>query len=213
MVDGRHQPRAISGDPADRKDGEPARCGLHHRRAKRHPQRPGLFRPKRFFEQLEWQVVVQSEAAGPFQFGFASRVAAGPNRGAISLTWVEVNSANRREEVRRLTRQIAAELRHLPGFLGWMGDMVESRMFTVTVWETPEHAPLVGGGKPPGGDAPFLCAGFLRHRVERGMGPPSPQCGLGALPILRQVGGHRRTRWEVRVRGRPATSPSLVEAG
>jgi steroid delta-isomerase-like uncharacterized protein len=102
----------------------------------------GYFDQRTFAEQLGLQVVVQPEAAGPFQFGIATRVSAESTAapGAFSLTWIEVDSAERQEEVRRLTRQIAAELRHTPGFLGWIGGMVGSRMFTVTAWETPECA-------------------------------------------------------------------------
>lgn len=102
----------------------------------------GYFDRRTFAEQLGWQVVVQPEAAGPFQFGIATRVTADRAEapGAFSLTWIEVDSAETREEVRRLTRQIAVELRHIPGFLGWIGGMVGSRMFTVTAWETPEYA-------------------------------------------------------------------------
>ncbi|MCL6562476.1 MAG: ester cyclase [Firmicutes bacterium] len=102
----------------------------------------GYFDRRTFAEQLGWQVVVQPEAAGPFQFGIATRVSADRTEapGAFSLTWIEVDSAARREEVRGLTRQIAAELRHTPGFLGWIGGMVGYRLFTVTAWQTAEDA-------------------------------------------------------------------------
>jgi hypothetical protein len=58
--------------------------------------------------------------------------------GAVSLTVLEVRSAEEGEEIRRRSRDVATEMLAMPGFLGWLGAVVGDRMFTITAWERAE---------------------------------------------------------------------------
>lgn len=92
------------------------------------------------FEQLGYQVTVQPDEAGPFEFGTAMRMPADRTAqpGAFSVTWVEAGTE--REAVSQLTRKILDDLQQAPGFLGWTGGTVGRRQFTVTAWASPDDA-------------------------------------------------------------------------
>jgi len=67
--------------------------------------------------------------------------------GAVSLTWIDVRSDEEEREVKERGLQVVTEMAQMPGFIGWVGPVVDRRMFTVTAWEDPENAaPLLRGG-------------------------------------------------------------------
>jgi steroid delta-isomerase-like uncharacterized protein len=102
----------------------------------------GYFDRQAMAEQLGFQVLVQPYAMGPFRFGYAVRTDAGHSTrpGAVSMTWIDTRSPAEAEQVRAITRPLAAELRKVPGFLSWMGVGIGSRMFTITAWESEQAA-------------------------------------------------------------------------
>jgi steroid delta-isomerase-like uncharacterized protein len=97
----------------------------------------GYFDQRTLVDQLGLQVIVQPHAIGPFTFGRASRVHAGnpATPGALSLTWLDVNSEAERETVIDYTRRIAIEMTRMNGFISWIGITIGQRMFTITAWE------------------------------------------------------------------------------
>ncbi len=100
--------------------------------------------------QVGLQVVVQPTAIGPFSFGTCTRASTDSTAtpGAFSITWLEARSEEERQRVQELGRKVAAELLSMPGFIGWVGTDVGSRMMTITAWETPDAmAPLMQGGE------------------------------------------------------------------
>jgi steroid delta-isomerase-like uncharacterized protein len=102
----------------------------------------GFFDQRTFVDQLGMQVIVQPHAAGPFTFGRSVRVQSG-NRatpGALSMTWVDVRSAEEDEVVVEDSRKIAVEMLGMPGFIGWVGVVIGPRLYTFTAWENAEAA-------------------------------------------------------------------------
>ncbi len=91
--------------------------------------------------QLGLQVIVQPTAIGPFQFGTSTGVSMGRPvaPGAFSITWLEANSEEQKQQVRDYSRQIVIEMTGMEGFLGFTSTVIGNRMCTVTAWETPEH--------------------------------------------------------------------------
>jgi heme-degrading monooxygenase HmoA len=89
-------------------------------------------------EQLGLQVLVQPHSADPFRFGSAVRAASGSRKtpGAVSLTWIDARSAEEAEQVRAISRPLAAELTKAPGFIGWLACGVANRLYTITAWES-----------------------------------------------------------------------------
>jgi steroid delta-isomerase-like uncharacterized protein len=89
--------------------------------------------------QLGLQVIVQPESIGPFSFGTSVYVSKAPTEpGAVSLTVLEARSGAEREEIARSSRDVAAEMLAMPGFISWLGVTVGDRMFTITAWEGPD---------------------------------------------------------------------------
>lgn len=82
----------------------------------------------------------QPHTAGPFTFGTSLRVGGRTSGapGAFSLTSVYTRSEADVERVRTYSREIAAQLPHLKGFMGWVGVTIADRMMTITAWETPD---------------------------------------------------------------------------
>ena len=72
----------------------------------------GYFDRQTMFEQLGLQVLVQLRSAGPFRFGYGlkteTETADPPVPGAITLTWIATRSEAEADEVRALTRPLAA---------------------------------------------------------------------------------------------------------
>ena len=89
-------------------------------------------------EQLGFQMRPLPLVAGPFQFGYAVRAAAGNNAvpGAFSLTWIEARSEPEAEEIKLTAAVMATELASQPGFLSWVGLEIGSRLYTITAWES-----------------------------------------------------------------------------
>jgi len=79
------------------------------------------FDPGAVPRQLGLQMVVQPHAAGPFTFGTSARVGgrASGAPGAFSLTSVYTRSEADVKRVQTYSREIAAPLPHLKGFMGW----------------------------------------------------------------------------------------------
>jgi steroid delta-isomerase-like uncharacterized protein len=102
----------------------------------------GYFDRQTMAEQLGLQVLVQPFEAGPFQFGYSVRTAAQSQAkpGTITVTWIDVGSPSDAEEVRAISRPLAAELREIPGFISWVGVGIQNRLYTITAWEDEESA-------------------------------------------------------------------------
>jgi steroid delta-isomerase-like uncharacterized protein len=98
----------------------------------------GYFDRQTMAEQLGLQVLIQPHAAGPFQFGYAVRAAAGSREppGAVSLTWIDARSSEEADQVRATSRPLAAELAKAPGFISWLGVGIANRLYTITAWES-----------------------------------------------------------------------------
>lgn len=89
-------------------------------------------------EQLGFEMRPLPTVAHPFQFGYAVRLSAGRTTapGAFSLTWIEPRSEAEADEVRLTAAVLATELVEQPGFLGWIGLEIGSRLYTITAWES-----------------------------------------------------------------------------
>lgn len=99
----------------------------------------GYFDTKVIPEQLGLQVIVQPHVIGPFAFGVATYVTSDAGEpGAMSLTVLEARSPEEVEEIRERSRDIMSSLRDAPGFISWLGVVVENRMYTITAWRSPD---------------------------------------------------------------------------
>lgn len=89
-------------------------------------------------EQLGLQVIVQPDADGPWQHGYAYRATAGSTQapGAVSLTWIDVRSDEEAAQVEALGDQVAAELLKTPGFISLLGGGIGHRLYLITAWES-----------------------------------------------------------------------------
>jgi steroid delta-isomerase-like uncharacterized protein len=86
--------------------------------------------------QLGLQVIVQPTSIGPFQLGISARVSGSNARpGAFSITAITPRNVEDENNIRQYSRQIAAELPSLKGFIGWVSVTVANRMLTITAWE------------------------------------------------------------------------------
>jgi steroid delta-isomerase-like uncharacterized protein len=102
--------------------------------------------------QLGLQVIVQPNAVGPFTFGTAVRASTDrPTKpGAFSMTVISPRSDEDANRIRELSRQIAAEMQSMNGFIGWVGVTVANRMITITAWENPwDPQQLMERGRHP----------------------------------------------------------------
>jgi steroid delta-isomerase-like uncharacterized protein len=96
----------------------------------------GYFNSGTLVEQLGLDVIVQPRSVGPFTFGVSTHVAGKDTKpGAVSMTVLEARSEEEQQRVRELTRRVAQDMLAMPGFIGWLGVVVGSRMYTVTAWE------------------------------------------------------------------------------
>lgn len=102
----------------------------------------GYFDRQTMAEQLGLQVLVMPYEAGPFQFGYSLRTSTGSQAtpGTLTVTWIDVGSPEDAEEVRSISRPLAAEMRELPGFISWIGVGIGNRLYTITAWEDEESA-------------------------------------------------------------------------
>jgi steroid delta-isomerase-like uncharacterized protein len=92
--------------------------------------------------QLGMQVVVQPESIGPVHFGYSTYMNVGnaAEAGAVSVTVLQSDSAETRDVVRELSRQILGEMAQMRGFISFLGAGAGAKMHTVTAWED-EEAP------------------------------------------------------------------------
>jgi steroid delta-isomerase-like uncharacterized protein len=102
----------------------------------------GYFDSRAIPEQLGLQVIVQPKTIGPFTFGTSVRSGNGAaaRPGAFSITALQSRGADDTANVTAMSRQIAAELPGMKGFLGFVGVTVGDRMLTITAWEHPDDA-------------------------------------------------------------------------
>jgi steroid delta-isomerase-like uncharacterized protein len=97
----------------------------------------GYFDSSEVPKQLGLQVIVQPTSAGPFQFGISARVSANGNTkpGAFSITAITPHDPAEENRIRAFSRQVAAEMLSMKGFIGWVGVTVANRMLTISAWE------------------------------------------------------------------------------
>jgi steroid delta-isomerase-like uncharacterized protein len=110
----------------------------------------GYFDSRAIPEQLGLQVLVQPKTIGPFTFGRATRAWAGSTvkPGAFSITALQARDAADEAAVAEQSRQIAAELLSMNGFIGFLGAVVGDRMLTISAWEHPDDPrQLMKGGQ------------------------------------------------------------------
>jgi steroid delta-isomerase-like uncharacterized protein len=101
-------------------------------------------------KQIGLQVVVQPASIGPFTFGTAVRASAGSTArpGGFSITALKTQNAEDDNRVRELSRQVAAEMLSMKGFIGWVGVTIADRKLTITAWENAgDTRQLVEGGR------------------------------------------------------------------
>jgi steroid delta-isomerase-like uncharacterized protein len=101
-------------------------------------------------KQLGLQVIVQPASIGPFTFGIAAHASAGSTArpGAFSITALKTQNAEDDNRVRELSRQIAAEMLSMKGFIGWVGVTIADRKLTITAWENVgDTRQLMEGGR------------------------------------------------------------------
>jgi steroid delta-isomerase-like uncharacterized protein len=110
----------------------------------------GYFDQKTFVEQLGLQAIVVPTTVGPISFGYSAHMS--PRKptkpGAVSLTWIDARSDEEEREVRDRSLQIlGSQMAPMPGFLGWVGSVVDRRMLSDTAWNDPSFSAqlLVGG--------------------------------------------------------------------
>jgi steroid delta-isomerase-like uncharacterized protein len=101
----------------------------------------GYFDGGTLVRQLGLQVVVQSRALGPVEFGTSVRmnVGGGKQPGAFSVTMLEVRDERDETEVRERSRGILREMAQLPGLISVVLGTVGTMMFTVSAWEQPDQ--------------------------------------------------------------------------
>jgi steroid delta-isomerase-like uncharacterized protein len=97
----------------------------------------GYFDSSEMPKQLGLQVIVQPAAVGPFQFGISARLStnSGAKPGAFSITAIEPRDTADENSIREFSRQVAAELPSMKGFIGWVGVTIANRMLTISAWE------------------------------------------------------------------------------
>jgi len=112
----------------------------------------GYFDSSEVPKQLGLRVIVQPTSVGPFEFGISTRVSTNRNTkpGAFSITAIAPRDADDENGIREFSREIAAEMLSMKGFIGWVGVTVANRMLTISAWENasdPEQ--LMERGKHP----------------------------------------------------------------
>jgi hypothetical protein len=56
--------------------------------------------------------------------------------GAFSTTWIDVRDEREQQLVVEGSQRVVAEAAPDPGFISWLGVIVDGRMFTATAWES-----------------------------------------------------------------------------
>ena len=138
----------------------------------------GYFDAGEIPRQLDLQIVVQPRSLGPFTFGTGLRVGGQSSEqpGAISITSLIARDEKDVQAVSNYSRQIAAELPSVNGFLGLVAATLGERMITVSAWRNPDDSrQLMTGGTHVGASRAFygpdVAAGgwtgvFTPHRMN-----------------------------------------------
>jgi heme-degrading monooxygenase HmoA len=102
----------------------------------------GYFNPGSVPQQIGMQILVQPTEVGPFTFGNSVRVGGeiDGSPGAFSITSLQPKNAEDADRVRELSRETAAQMIGLDGFMGWVGVAIGDRMLTITAWSSPENS-------------------------------------------------------------------------
>jgi SnoaL-like polyketide cyclase len=109
----------------------------------------GYFDAGEIPRQLDLQIVVQPRSLGAFTFGTGLRVSGQSSEqpGAISITSLIARNEKDVQTVGDYSRQIAAELPSVKGFLGLVAATLGERMITVSAWRNPDDPlQLMTGG-------------------------------------------------------------------
>jgi steroid delta-isomerase-like uncharacterized protein len=158
----------------------------------------GYFNPGGIPAQLGMQVVVQPDQVGPFNFGTSSRVGTDTlgAPGAFSITSLKPKSAEEVEQVGEISRQVAAEMRELEGFMGFVSVVVADRMLTLTAWAKPEDSKqvmkLASHQKGARGffGTDYADGGWISVWTPERIGPLYARCGsCGAMTDTEAEGG------------------------
>ena len=143
----------------------------------------GYFDTRTLIGQLGARVAVQPASAGAVAFGTAMRFRSEKTSipGALSLTWIDVNSETEADYVRPRSRALAGEMAGMRGFLGWMGVVIAERLYTLALWEDPAAIRQIAASatirprsdKPLGRTSERPCipvSGFLIISIHAGTG-------------------------------------------
>ena len=90
-------------------------------------------------EQLGLQVIVQPTSIGSFEFGTSVHVHSGNKTkpGAFAITFID-SSIEQIPEIRDLSRETAAEMLNMDGFIGLDLSRIAGKGFTISAWENPQ---------------------------------------------------------------------------
>ena len=102
----------------------------------------GYFDQKTFIEQLGLQAMIVPKDEWPVHFGTSARTDLGNSTvpGALTMTWIDVDSDQEQAAVERRGAAIVEALASEPGFIGWVAMFSHHRGHTVTAWTSPEAA-------------------------------------------------------------------------
>jgi steroid delta-isomerase-like uncharacterized protein len=102
----------------------------------------GYFDQKTFFEQLGRYALVVPKEAWPLHHGMSVRTDLGITTvpGAITMTWIDVDSGQEQGDVALLAGSIIETLASEPGFIGLVGTFSGHRAHTLAAWTSPEAA-------------------------------------------------------------------------
>src|SRR2546423_10404706 len=98
------------------------------------------FDQKTLAEQLGCQALIVRQDEWPMYFGMSQRTDLGNTTvpGALTMTWIDVDSDEESNEVGRRVSNIVESLSSEPGFIGWVSAYSGHRGHTLTAWASPE---------------------------------------------------------------------------
>jgi heme-degrading monooxygenase HmoA len=112
----------------------------------------------------------------------------------MSLTVLEARSPEEIQEIRSRTRNVVSDLLGTPGFISWLGVVVDNRMYTITAWddadavrrlqESPAHSDAMRrffAAEPEGVAAGGQTGVWSPHRLN-GMWVRCAACGRMVRP-------------------------------
>jgi hypothetical protein len=102
----------------------------------------GYFDQKTFVEQLGLQTLTVPQDEWPMHYGTSSRTDLGniTMPGAITLTWIQLDTDDEQAEVGPGVSSIVAALAAEPGFIGLFEAFSAHRGHTLTAWTSPQAA-------------------------------------------------------------------------